>query len=214
MRGQPGCARDGMLDRDSVMGTVFTIGHSSHSVEVFADLLAQHGIQVVVDVRSAPYSRYAPQFDRDILPGPLNQIGVKYLFLGQELGGRPSNNDYYDSDGHVLYSRMISDSRFVTGIERLERGMAGFRVALMCGEEDPAHCHRRLLVARVLIERGHEVLHIRGDGRVTADDEVAKESGKTLVNEQPALFAELDEDQWRSTASVLPKRAPASSSKH
>ena len=92
--------------------------------------------------------------------------------------------------------------------------MAEFRVALMCGEEDPAHCHRRLLVARVLIERGHQILHIRGDGRVESDAEVAAESGKSLVNEQPALFAELDEDQWRSTASVLPKKAPASSSKH
>src|SRR4051794_6825851 len=87
MPGRSRCAGDGMLDRDSVMGTVFTIGHSSHSVEVFADLLVKHGIQVVVDVRSAPYSRYAPQFDRDILPRPLNLIGVKYLFLGRELGG-------------------------------------------------------------------------------------------------------------------------------
>ena len=87
-------------------------------------------------------------------------------------------------------------------------------MALMCGEEDPAHCHRRLLVGRVLMERGHEVLHIRGDGRVEPDEDVASESGKPIVNEQPALFAELDEDQWRSTASVLPKKAPASSSKH
>ena len=92
--------------------------------------------------------------------------------------------------------------------------MARFRVALLCGEEDPAHCHRRLLVGRVLAERGHELLHIRGDGRVQSEAEVAAESGKPLVNEQPALFAELDEDQWRSTASVLPKKAPASSSAH
>jgi uncharacterized protein (DUF488 family) len=196
------------------MGTVFTIGHSAHSIEVFAELLGKHAIQVLVDVRSAPYSRYAPQFDRDLIQRSLNQAGVKYLFLGRELGGRPDNQDYYDRDGHVLYSRMTADPAFVAGIERLERGMAEFRVALMCGEEDPAHCHRRLLVARVLIERGHEVLHIRGDGSVVTDDDVARESRKALVNEQPALFAELDEDQWRSTASVLPKKTPASSSKH
>ncbi len=82
----------------------------------------------------------------------------------------------------------------------------------MCGEEDPAHCHRRLLVARVLAEHDHQVLHIRGDGRLETDAEVSTASRKPLVNEQPALFAELDEDQWRSTASVLPKRAPANSS--
>ena len=196
------------------MGTVYTIGHSSHSIELFTELLNQHAIQVLVDVRSAPYSRYAPQFDHDLLPGSLNQAGIKHLFLGRELGGRPSKPEYYDADGHVLYSRMTADPVFVSGIERLERGMQDFRIALMCGEEDPAHCHRRLLVARVLIDRGHEVLHIRGDGRIMADEDVARESGKSLVNEQPALFTELDEDQWRSTASVSPKKAPASFSKH
>ena len=196
------------------MGTVYTIGHSSHAAEVFSDLLVQHGIQVLVDVRSAPYSRYAPQFDHDLLPRSLNQAGMKYLFLGRELGGRPNKPEYYDADGHVVYSRMTADPAFIEGIERLERGMTEFRIALMCGEEDPAHCHRRLLVTRVLMERGHEVLHIRGDGRVMADEEVSVASGKSLVNEQPALFAELDEDQWRSTASVLPKKAPGNSSKH
>jgi uncharacterized protein (DUF488 family) len=196
------------------MSTVYTIGHSAHEFENLRKLLVDHGIEVLVDVRSAPYSRYAPQFDREILHGALIDAGLKYLFLGKELGGRPANAAYYDADGHVLYSRITADALFTSGIERLERGMAGFCVALMCGEEDPAHCHRRLLVARVLIERGHEVLHIRGDGRLESDSDVAKESGKSLVNAQPALFAELDEDQWRSTASVSPKKAPARSSKH
>jgi uncharacterized protein (DUF488 family) len=196
------------------MTTVFTVGHSAHSFERFADLLKMHKIQVLVDIRSAPYSRFAPQFDREILQRALRECAVKYLFLGEELGGRPKNQAYYDAEGHALYSRMTSDPGFTTGIERLERGVAEFRIALMCGEEDPAHCHRRLLVARVLIESGHEILHIRGDGRLESEADVASQSGKALVNEQPALFAELDEDQWRSTASVLPRRAPASSSAH
>ncbi len=196
------------------MSILYTIGHSAHSPDVFAKLLTDHGVEVLVDVRSAPYSKFVPQFDREVLHRALTEAGFKYLFLGRELGGRPKNEAYYDSDGHVVYSRMTSDPAFVGGIERLERGMAEFRVALMCGEENPAHCHRRLLVTRVLVERGHEVRHIRGDGRLESDDEVAAESGKSLVNEQPALFAELDEDQWRSTASVSPKKAPASSSKH
>ncbi len=196
------------------MGTLYTVGHSSHSIELFTELLRKHCIQVLVDVRSAPYSRYAPQFDQDLLPRALNDTGIKYLFLGRELGGRPNNPDYYDADGHVLYSRITADPAFVAGIERLERGMPDFRIALMCGEEDPANCHRRLLVTRVLLERGHQVLHIRGDERIMLDADIARESGKLLVNEQPALFAELDEDQWRSTASVSPKKAPASFSKH
>lgn len=196
------------------MSTVYTIGHSAHSFEEFVSLLKGQQIEVVVDTRSAPYSRFAPQFDREILQRELPQAGIKYLFLGAELGGRPKNPDYYDAHGHVLYSRITRDAAFVAGIERLERGAAAFRIALMCGEEDPAHCHRRLLVGRVMAEREHEMLHIRGDGRVETDSELAAASGKKLVNEQPALFAELDEDQWRSTASVSPRKTPESFSAH
>jgi uncharacterized protein (DUF488 family) len=196
------------------MGMVYTIGHSSHSSEELVKLLAVNRIDVVVDTRSAPYSRFAPQFDREVLQRSLAECQVKYIFLGGELGGRPKNPEYYDSQGHVLYGRMKSDGAFAAGIERLERGITEFRVALLCGEEDPANCHRRLLVGRVLVERGHELKHIRGDGRLQSEAQVTAESGKPLVNEQPALFAELDEDQWRSTASVLPKRTPANSSAH
>lgn len=196
------------------MSIVYTIGHSAHSVEKLAELLRDHRIHVVVDTRSSPYSRFAPQFDRELLQRSLGDAGVRYLFLGAELGGRPKSPDYYDAQGHVLYGRMTADRAFLAGMERLERGIAEFRVALLCGEENPAHCHRRLLVGRVLVERGHELLHIRGDGRVQTDVDVAAESGKPLANEQPALFAELDEDQWRSTASVSPRKAPASSSAH
>jgi uncharacterized protein (DUF488 family) len=196
------------------MGSVFTIGHSNHTFEDFLRLVTSHRIEVIVDTRSAPYSKFAPQFDRETIQRDLTEAGVKYLFLGGELGGRPKNSSYYDERGHVLYSRITKDPAFIAGVERLERGMATFRVALMCGEEDPAHCHRRLLVGRVLTERGHDVLHIRGDGRVETDTDVTAASGKSLVNEQPALFAELDEDQWRSTASVSPRKAPATFSAH
>ena len=194
------------------MSTIYTIGHSNHSCERFIGLLRSCSIDVVVDTRSAPYSRFASQFDREVLQRELAEAGIKYIFLGGELGGRPRDPAYYDAHGRVLYGRMKTDRAFAAGIERLERGIGGFCVALLCGEEDPAHCHRRLLVGRVLAERGHELLHIRADGRLQTDEQVAAESGKPLVNEQPALFAELDEDQWRSTASVSLKRAPASSS--
>jgi uncharacterized protein (DUF488 family) len=196
------------------MSTVYTIGHSSHSVEEFVALLRANGIEVLVDVRSSPYSQYAPQFDFEILPPKLHEAGIRYLYLGAELGGRPRNSSHYDKTGRAVYGRMVADPQFLSGIERLETGMSRFRVALMCGEEDPTNCHRRLLVSRVLLERGHPVLHIRGDGRGQSDAELAEESGKPLVNPQPNLFAESEEDQWRSTASVLPKKTPASSSAH
>jgi uncharacterized protein (DUF488 family) len=203
-----------MLVAEYEMSTVYTVGHSSQTYEEFAGLLSKYKIDVVVDTRSAPYSRYSPQFDRGVLQRSLTGIHIKYIFLGEELGGRPRNPSYYDAQGHALYGRMISDPLFATGIDRLERGMAEFRVALMCGEENPAQCHRRLLIGRVLAEHGHEVLHIRAKGCLQAESDVAAESGKPLVNVQPALFAELDEDKWRSTASVSPKKTPASSLAH
>ena len=196
------------------MSNFFTLGHSNHASETWLALVRQHQIEVVVDTRSSPYSKYAPHFDKEVMQRSLEQAGIRYLFLGAELGGRPANPDYYDASGHVLYSRLRDDARFKAAIERLETGMERFRVALVCGEEDPAHCHRRLLIGRVLTERGHSMLHIRGDGRVETDATVATASGKRLVDVQIELFAEMEEDKWKSTASVLPKKAPASSSAH
>ena len=194
------------------MSSFFTLGHSNHTIEAWLALVRQHTLEVVVDVRSAPYSKYASQFDQVPLRRTLEGAGVKYLFLGAELGGRPADPAYYDAEGRVLYGRLHEDPHFESGIARLESGIGRFRVAVLCGEEDPAHCHRRLLVGRVLLERGHTMLHIRGDGRIEREEEVAAASGKSFVDPQGELFAEIEEDKWRSTASVLPKRAPASSS--
>jgi uncharacterized protein (DUF488 family) len=196
------------------MSSFFTIGHSNHDFEAWLALLRQHGVEVVVDTRSSPYSKYVPQFDKELMQRSLEEAGLRYLFLGAELGGRPANPEYYDAKGRVLYSRLRGDARFQAGIARLEAGMERFRIALVCGEEDPAHCHRRLLIGRVLAERGHVMQHIRGDGRLESDEAVGAESGKPLVGVQGELFAEIEEDQWRSTASVLPKKAPASFSAH
>ena len=196
------------------MCSFFTVGHSNHEFDAWLALLRGHGVEVVVDTRSSPYSKYVPQFDKEPMQRSLEAAGVRYLYLGAELGGRPANPAYYDAKGRVLYSRLRNDARFKAAIARLETGMERYRIALMCGEEDPAHCHRRLLIGRVLSERGHTMQHIRGDGRLESDDAVAAEARKPLVGAQPALFAELDEDEWRSTASVLPKKAPANSSAH
>jgi uncharacterized protein (DUF488 family) len=196
------------------MSSFFTLGHSNYGFDRWLALVRQHQIEVVVDTRSSPYSKYVPQFDRELMQKSLEQAKIHYLFLGEELGGRPADPAYYDASGRVLYSRLRDDARFKAAIVRLETGMDRFRIALICGEEDPAHCHRRLLIGRVLTEHGHTMLHIRGDGRVEPDATVAAASGKSLIDDQRELFAELEEDKWRSTASVLHKRVPLSSSAH
>jgi uncharacterized protein (DUF488 family) len=167
-------------------------------------LLKAHGIQAVTDVRSNPWSRFAPQFNREALEQSLSSYGIDYAFRGAELGGRPEGDAFYDDDGHVRYSKVAATPLFESGIRRLESESRGRRVAMMCSEEDPSDCHRRLLVARVLLERGFDVDHIRGDGRLQSEDELA------TAERQQTLFAE--EKPWRSTRSVSRRRPRATSS--
>jgi uncharacterized protein (DUF488 family) len=184
------------------MATVYTVGHSSHPAENFVGLLRQHEVQVVVDTRSSPYSRYSPQFDREALRELVTAAGLKYLWLGDTVGGRPRDEACYDAEGRVLYSKVAQQPEFREATARILRGAEELRVALLCSEEDPAHCHRRLLISRVLIAEGAEVLHIRGDGTLQTDPEIALQSNKPLIEPQPALFGELDEMLWRSTGVI------------
>lgn len=190
---------------------LFSIGHSNHGLETFLGLLRQHGIEVLVDVRSQPASRYASQFDRGNLQEAAAQAGIKYLFLGRELGGRPPGDAYYDAEGHVRYDQVAEAPFFLEGVERLEQGAPRYRVALMCSEENPAECHRHLLVERVLAKRGIVMEHIRGDGRIQSAAELEAEERGPNTENQLALFAEAVETPWRSVRAIRkPERSSAS----
>jgi uncharacterized protein (DUF488 family) len=192
--------------------TVWTIGHSNHSLDAFLALVAEHQIGAVVDVRSSPYSGYASQFDREAIRGALGQHKVQYVFLGDLLGGRPEGIEFYDKEGHVRYDRVAQSAGFQQGIERLLGFAAAQRATLLCGEEDPTHCHRRLLVGRVLRERGAALCHIRGDGRLQSEDDVAADEHFRKTKGQMSLFDTEDAEEWKSTQSVSPRRAPPISS--
>ena len=145
--------------------TIFTIGHSKHTLDEFADLLKQHGVTALADVRSTPFSRFNPQFNKDALAHELKARGIKYVFLGRELGARSDDRSCYEN-GRVQYVRLARSELFWQGIERVRRGADEHRIALMCAEKEPLDCHRTLLVARALDEQGVEVMHILGDGRL------------------------------------------------
>lgn len=187
---------------------IYSIGHSNHSLEVFLGLLRRHAIGAVADVRSQPYSRYSPQFSRKAIAAALEREGVRYVFLGQELGGRPQDDAFYDDEGHVLYGHLAVSETFLSGIERLEAGASRLRVAIMCSEEDPLHCHRRLLVARVLERQGTEVRHIRRDGRAEGEGDLrSRDEGGEAVS--LSLFGDESADQpWRSARLVRPLPTP------
>lgn len=145
---------------------VLTIGHSNHSPAAFRALLQEHGVAAVADVRSAPYSRYAPHFNHDVLKDALERAGIAYLFLGGELGGRPADRSCYDDAGRVCYDRVAAADFFDDGLRRIIRQADDRRLALLCTEKEPLACHRTLLVARALTERGLAVKHIHANGNL------------------------------------------------
>lgn len=150
---------------------VYTIGHSNHSLKGFLQLLKQYDIEMVVDVRSKPYSRYVPHFAKKTLQSELEQQGVKYLYSGRKLGGFPQSPEFYDEKGRVKYEKLADASFFQDGITFLEKEIYRERTAVMCSEENPLRCHRHLLLAGILQEKGIEVYHIRGNGSIQSYEE-------------------------------------------
>lgn len=168
---------------------VLTIGHSTHAFERFADLLSAHGVTAVADVRSAPYSRYQPEFNRELLHRSLADGGIAYVFLGLELGARPNDPSLYE-DGRVQFDRLAATERFHDGLARVLQGATRFRLALMCAEKEPLECHRTLLVGRELEARGVLVSHILADGQL----ETSLEAMSRLLK----LFKLPEEDLFRT----------------
>ena len=183
---------------------LWSIGHSNHTTERLIELLEVESIDLVVDVRSQPYSRYSGNFNKDALKTALESVGIRYRFAGESLGGRPPEDSMYDAEGHVLYSEMAESDRFRIGVDHLLKLADENRVAMMCSEESPVDCHRRLLIGRVAKDMGTEVRHIRGDETCIADEML------DLSDEQlPGLK---EEKPWRSVLSVSRNTPPSSSS--
>jgi uncharacterized protein (DUF488 family) len=143
---------------------LFTIGHSNISVDEFLERLRRHGVEVLVDVRTAPYSRYCPQYNRAELQRAVEEAGLDYRFAGQALGGKPPEEELRGVNGMPDYDRIAQTDRYRDGLEGLIELAATCHVAIMCSEADPAHCHREKLIARSLRARGVEVIHILPDG--------------------------------------------------
>lgn len=147
------------------MITVFTIGHSNHSRERFMELLRGAGIAAVADVRSKPFSRRYPHFSRPALAKTLEEAGISYMFLGEELGGKPGDSALLH-DGAPDYELMAATEAFQRGLDRVLESAARHRTAIMCAEREPLDCHRFLLVSRHLALRGARIAHILGDGSI------------------------------------------------
>jgi uncharacterized protein (DUF488 family) len=151
---------------------LFTIGHSSHSIETFIELLLEHNVTALADVRSHPYSRYLPHFNSIQIKDSLQSAKIKYVFLGQELGARPKNLECY-VDGKAVYEKIAATELFKKGIQRVIDGLKNYRIVLMCAEKDPIVCHRAILVCQHLRnERNLQINHIKNNGDLESHDKL------------------------------------------
>ena len=149
------------MERSQETVTIYTIGYGSRSVDEFIEVLQEHEIAYLIDVRSAPYSRYKPEFSREPLEAELQRQGVRYVFMGDTLGGQPDDEECYDVNGKVDYERVKKTGRYQFGIKRLQTAVAQKqRVVLMCSEGKPENCHRSKLIGETLQRRNIQITHI------------------------------------------------------
>ncbi len=181
---------------------IYTIGHSNITSDRLIELLKQHHVQTLVDVRSAPYSQWATQFNRETLAQTLAECGIRYAYAGEYLGGRPKDPTCYKNgvvpEGKanylelVVYPEVAKRPWYRKGIARLMQLADDGPAAVMCSEEDPSHCHRHHLIAQTLLEMGVTVLHIRGTGELERARTLAEEAAdRPDEPQQLSLFDDL-----------------------
>ncbi len=199
--------------------SLFTIGHSSLELDGFLNLLVTHEIKVLCDVRSRPGSFRFPQFNREPLEACLSSSQIQYEFLGETLGGRPSDPRAYHEDGVVNYEERRKASDFRAGIERALELASASNIALMCAEEDPLQCHRFLMICPALLEHAVTPVHIRRGGELESQREAedrllrlhdlaAFDSGSLFISErdvalQDALRRQAQEFAFRASPEAI-----------
>ena len=174
--------------------TIYTIGHSNHPSERFLQLLDLHAITAVADVRSTPYSRFNRHFDRESLTTFLASHSIRYVFLGDHLGARTDDPHCY-IQGKVSYDRLAQTPLFQRALARLQKGSSTQRIALMCAEKEPLDCHRSILVARHLDQRGTSIQHILEDGRLESQSQLLSRLAHKLNLRQDLHLFRTPEDQ-------------------
>lgn len=172
---------------------IYTIGHSNHEPEAFADLLQHFGVNCVIDVRSIPASGRFPQFNKAALSEFLNSKNIRYLHFGKEFGARHTAPELLDGEGKVDFEKVRQTEDFKNGVERLRAGLdKGFTIALMCSEAEPFDCHRFAMLSGFLERSGFEMKHILRDKTLKTNVQLENRLLKKYSQELP-LAPSLDE---------------------
>lgn len=170
------------------MNPLYTIGHSNHSIERLLELLQGHAVNAVADVRSMPFSRHNPQFNRENLQRSIKSAGMEYVFLGKELGARSEDRSCF-VNGRVQFDLLARGELFQKGLARLRTGMETHRIALLCAEKDPLTCHRMILVCRNMRRDDVQIRHVLEDGSYEDNTESERRLMRLLGIAENNLFA-------------------------
>lgn len=177
---------------------IYSVGHSNYEADKFITILQSFSIDVVADVRSAPYSKYCPQFNKETIEQLLKNSGIKYLYLGKELGARPTDQSCY-VDAIVSFEELKLSKSFQQGISRLLDGIKKHNIAIMCSEKEAINCHRAILISRVLKEKGITVKHILSETESINQKDLEAmllkkfEMEKTLFDKASSRQTDIDE---------------------
>jgi uncharacterized protein (DUF488 family) len=196
---------------------IYTIGHSTHVIEYFIELLKHHGVNCVVDVRSLPASRFNPQYNKKALADALTQQGITYLHFGEEFGARQTDPSLLDEEGRVDFEKIRDSEKITKGIERLTKGIhEGYTIALMCSEAEPLHCHRFSMISVAL--KDFDVRHILKDKSIRTQEQLENDLLKMYSNKlsAPDMFhnQRSDQDRLRLAYKLLNKSVAYSPASH
>jgi uncharacterized protein (DUF488 family) len=166
--------------------TIYTVGHSTHSLEYFLGLLKKYEVTCLIDVRSIAASSYNPQYNQEPLKNFLKIHAITYLHLAEEFGARRLDPELLDIDGKVDFDKVRKTWSFNNGVERLWQGLnKGFVIALMCSESEPIDCHRFSMISRALVKEGFKVMHIMKDKSLKTNAELEKQLLKKYDKKLP-----------------------------
>jgi len=161
----------------------FTIGHGNYPIDLFIDNVRSAGIDTIIDVRSTPYSRFNPHFNRENLEKSLKKRDIGYRFMGDRLGGRYTDPGLLFPDGTVDYRKVQDTELFKEGISQLISIISsGKIITLMCAEKEPERCHRFVLISPILQFKGFTVIHVQPDGKLQANEDLEKELIKSEID--------------------------------
>ncbi|MDR3223324.1 MAG: DUF488 domain-containing protein [Methanobrevibacter sp.] len=157
-----------------IINTIFSIGHSAHDINVFIKLLKKNKINKILDVRSVPFSKHTPQFNRESIKSKLKNEDIEYKFMGDVFGARQKDESLYSPEGFLDFDKVRETNKFKDAVDNIiiNEINKGKSISLMCSEKNPIDCHRTILVGRAFDNKKVKVEHILTDGTTISQKEI------------------------------------------